>query len=682
MRTSTGKKPLLATGVLTAVVAILLTPVLAEARVTELVITDGESPTFEGLRFAGGVGQYEYVFAFARGELDPSDPLNAGIVNIDKAPQNASGNVEYQVDVTILKPVDLRRGNGRIFYDVVNRGNKRALSSRVNGGPNGNDLRLASDVGTGFLMNEGYTIVWSGWQGDVAPGNTRLLADFPIATNADGTPIVGRSREEFIVSNNVSPFVRSLSYPAADLDPTQATLTVRENETDPRQTPAGLAFRYLNDRQIEITRPTSPVFDGGAIYEFIYPAKDPIVMGMGFAATRDVVSYLRFELSDDAANANPLAPDGTPSVQKALAIGISQSGRFLRDLIYQGFNQDESGRQVFDGAIPVIAGSRKTFTNFEFAQPGRFARQHEDHLFPGDQFPFTYGILTDPISDRSDGILMRCQATGTCPKIMHIDSDTEMWQARGSLVVTDTTGAHITLPDNVRAYLMAGTQHGPAAVINTGICQQLRNPLNYGPHNRALIAALDRWVTEGTPPPDSRYPTVADGTLVPPDQVSTGFPNLPGVTYNGLVNGLRLTDQSVQPPSEGAAYPVFVSKVDADGNGVAGVRHPLLEVPIATHTGWNLRAAGQAENELCSLSGSFIPFADTEVERLAAGDPRPSLEERFGDHEGYAKAVKRAANELRKQEREGFLLNEDRKRIEEEAAQSDVLGGSGKRRRR
>lgn len=654
-----------------AVMAMLLIPALAEARVTRLIITGVESPTFEGVRF-GSVKQYERLVARASGELDPTDPLNAGIVNIDKAPRNASGLVEYEVDVFILKPVDLRRGNGRIFYDVLNRGNKLAIRF-VNGGPRTNNPRLAADVGTGFLMNEGYTIVWSGWQGDVAPGNNRLLADFPIATNADGTPIEGTSREEFINRSNASTFVGNLSYPAADLNPALATLTVRENETDPRQTPAGLAFRYLSDRQIEITRPADPAFDGGAIFEFIYPAKDPTVMGMGFAAVRDVVSHLRYEVSDDFGVPNPLAPGGTPSVEKVLAIGISQSGRFLRDLIYQGFNQDEAGRIVFDGAIPHIAGSRKTFTNFEFAQPGRFARQHEDHLFPGDQFPFTYGILTDPISGRTDGILAKCQATGTCPNIMHTDSDTEMWQARGSLVVTDTTGAHITLPDNVRAYLFAGTQHGPAATPARGICQQLSNPLNYKPHLRALTAALDRWVTDGRKPPASRYPTVADGTLVPPDQVSTGFPNIPGVTYNGLVNGLRLTDQSVQPPFEGAAYPVFVSKVDADGNGVAGVRHPLLEVPIATHTGWNLRAAGQAENALCSLTGSFIPFAVTETDRLLSGDPRPSLEERFGDHEGYAKAVKRAANELRKQEREGFLLNEDRKRIEEEAAQSDVL---------
>jgi hypothetical protein len=463
-------------------------------------------------------------------------------------------------------------------------------------------------------MNEGYTIVWSGWQGDITEGNNRQTATFPIATGNGNSSIVAMNRDEFIVRNNASPFTANLSYPAANQNKNNATLTVRENETDPRQMPAGLDWRYVNANQIEITRPSSPTFDGGAIYEFIYPAKDPIVMGMGFAAVRDVVSFLRYETADDESNPNPLAPDGVPAIEKTLSIGISQSGRFLRDLIYQGFNEDEGGRQVFDGAIPVIAGSRKTFTNFEFAQPGRFSRQHEDHLFPGDQFPFTYGVLTDPISGKTDGILKKCQMSGTCPKIIHIDSGLEYWQARASLVVTDTSGADIILPANVRVYLMSSTQHGPAANPSLGICQQLSNPLNYAPHDRALIAALNEWITDGTPPPESRYPKMADGTLVSPDQSSTGFPNIPGVTYNGLVNGVRLTDLSTQPPGEGAAYPVFVPIVDSDGNDVPGVRNPFLVAPTATHTGWNLRAAGQAENELCSLTGSYIPFAETKAE--------------------------------------------------------------------
>lgn len=265
--------------------------------------------------------------------------------------------------------------------------------ARLNGGSGGNDPWLAADAGTDFLMDRGYTVVWSAWQGDITAGDGRVVAEFPIATNA-GEPIVGQSREEFIDDSGDNPFSGSLVYPAADLNPDLATLTVREKEMDERQTPPGLVWEYVSDREISITRPSGGEFDGGAIYEFIYPAKDPIVMGIGLAATRDVISYLRYE----SGPGNPLKLGKDPYVSHAMAFGSSQSGRFLRDLVYQGFNQDEAGQQVLDGLIPHIAGSRQTFTNYEFAAPGRYSRQHEDHLFPGDQFPFSYAEVTDPIS--------------------------------------------------------------------------------------------------------------------------------------------------------------------------------------------------------------------------------------------------------------------------------------------
>jgi hypothetical protein len=638
----------------------VLVPSVAWGAVTELVVTTRESPTFEGVEF-GSSGQYERLIGFAKGALDPSDPLNAGIVNIDKAPRNEQGLVEYRVEIDILKPIDPSRGNGWLFYDVLNRGNKLA-NSFVNRGGGGNNPRLASDAGTGFLMNQGYTIVWSAWQGDIAAGDGRMVAEFPIATHGD-EPIVGLSREEFIDASGESPFAGNLVYPAADLNPDLATLTVRQNEMDERQTPPGLAWEYVSDSEISITRPDSDEFDAGAIYEFIYPAKDPIVMGIGFAATRDVVSYLRY--ASDAGN--PLKLGGHPYPRRAMGLGISQSGRFLRDLIYQGFNQDEAGRQVFDGAVPVIAGSRKTFTNYEFAAPGRYSRQHEDHLFPGDQFPFSYAEVTDPISGRTDSILAECEATDTCPKIMHFDSETELWQARGSLVVTDTTGQDLKLPKNVRAYFASGTQHGPAAEPSFGICQQLSNPLDYAPILRAVVVALEQWVDDGRRPPASRYGSADAGTLVPPE--SLDYPEIPGFTFDGLVNGLRLNDHSVQPPAEGEAYPVLVSKVDADGNAVAGIRHPLLEVPSATHLGWNLRAPGFAEGELCSTTGSYIPFAQDQADREAAGDPRPSLEERYESQGVYLNRVAREAARLVRQR---LLLQEDADRILGAAAESGI----------
>jgi hypothetical protein len=368
-----------------------------------------------------------------------------------------------------------------------------------------------------------------------------------------------------------------------------------------------------------------------------------------------------------------LAPRGIPDIEKVLVFGTSQCGRFLRNLIYEGFTQDEEKRQVMDGAMPDIAGSRLNWSNFQFALPGVWSRQHANHFQPGDQFPFTYGVLNDPISKRKDGILKKCQETGTCPKIMHTDSDTELWEARASLVVTDTNGKDVVLPDNVRAYLFTGGQHGtamPPEYLIPGNCQQRKNPLDFRPLYRSLLVALDKWVTNGTEPPASRFPKRADGTLVTSDQSSTGFPQIPGVNYNGRLNWLRLTDYSVQPPSEGSHYPVFVSRMDSDGNGVAGIRLPDIEVPIATYTGWNLRASGHAKGELCDGDGSYIPFARTRAERLAGGDPRLSIEERYRNHSDYVNKITQAANVL---VRERLLLQEDAELIKKRAAAQDSV---------
>ncbi len=646
---------------------------VVEAEVVRFEVLEVESPTFEGREF-GKVGPYEKLIARATLEVDPIDEYNAGIVDLALAPKNAAGRVEFVAEVAILKPVDLAKGNGRIFYEVLNRGRKISLGL-MNDAPRTNNPTTAADAGNGFLMRDGYTVVWSGWQGDAPPGEGRMRLSVPVLAGIEGT-----NRDEFIFDNTFNPYVASLSYPSADLDPSRATLTVRQNETDPRVTPADLSFSYFvlhraglwtaSPNQILIHRPSG--FDAGAVYELIYPARDPIVMGLAFASIRDIVSFLRRDKADRAGNPNPLASGGVPAIRYAYALGISQSGRFLRDFLYQGFNEDEGGRMVFDGLIPDVAGARKTHTNFRFAQPGRFSRQHEDHLQPGDQFPFTYGVLTDSLTGKRDGILARCLESQNCPKVMHKDTATEFWQARSSLVVTDTTGADIDLPSNVRAYLMASAPHSnliDAVPGPTRICQQLSNPLHAGGPTRALLRALDLWVSEGVEPPDSRFPSRADGTLVPPDGASVGFPSIPNVTYNGLVNGLRVVDYTVQPPKEGAAYPVFVLRVDADGNDVAGIRMPAVEVPLATYLGWNPRRAGFAEGALYDVTGSYIPLAATRAERLASGDPRLSIEERYPTHEAYVSQVSRAANRLVE---ERLLLEEDAKQIIEEATRSSI----------
>jgi hypothetical protein len=626
----------------------------ASTSTTKIVITRRVSPTFEGTAY-GGVGAYEQLFGYVEGELDPNLPRNQRIVNLDKAPRNARGNVAYRADIEILKPLDLSKGNGRLILDTPNRGNKRVTGSWVNGGTGGTEPRTAADAGTGWLMREGYTVVWVGWEALVQPGGGRIAVQFPVAKQANGQSITARTTQEFQFNDTESPATATLSYPAASLEESQAQLTVRQYTGDPRRPVIG--WEFVDDKTIRIPRPAG--FDAAAIYELVYTAKDPIVIGIGLASLSNTISHLRYSNAAD----NPLAG----AIDHVIGMGFSQPGRVVREFIYEGFNADEDGRIVFDGAIPVIAGSRRTALNVQFGITGDYSRQHETHLAVGDQFPFTYDVMRDPISGKTDGILVRCRQTNTCPRIFHVDSDTEIFQARASLVVTSPEGRALTLPDNVRAYFLAGSQHGPAAqATRPQDSQHLQNPLQHGLYMRALVAAMDDWITDGTLPPASRYPSVADGSFVPPSSPKAQFPAIPGFRYNGLVNELRLLDYSVQPPREGASYPVHVVAKDADGNNAAGLRHVLVEVPTATYTGWSLRSEGFAKDALAGLSGAYLPFAQTRAERMASGDARPSLEERYGTQAAYVEAVRRAAAA---QVRDRVLLQEDADRVIEEVRQ-------------
>lgn len=630
---------------------------------------------FGGMSF-GTVGAYEKVIGRAFGEVDPSHPLNAVIANLDKAPRNAAGLVEYWMDFCLLKPTDLRKGNRYLLYDALNRGDKLALVdlNDASKGLGSNELATAEDAGNGFLMRRGYSILFGAWQGDVAPEEGHMLAGFPVATGA-GKHIVGESREEFVFGQDSGRVVAPLTYPANTLEQSEATLTVRQRQKDRRTPVPPDRWRFLSPTRLEII--LADGFDGGAIYEFIYQARDPIVMGLGFAAVRDLVEFMRHAATDDSGRPNPLSLGrGGPIVDDVIAYGRSQPGRFLREFVHLGFNQTPSGRRVFDGIYASLAGSRRIFLNHPFSQPGRFNREHEDHLYPGDQFPFTYATRTDSISGKTGGIMERCLASGTCPKMMHADTSTEFWQGRCSLVVTDEHGQDIALPEQVRVYAFAGTQHaGPAMLRHSGVFFQNHtyplNRLDYGPLNRALLVALQQWVSAGTLPPESRFPRAGDGTLVPPSPGSgLAFPDIPGVRYTGLFNELCVMDYSSEPPRAipGREYPVLVPKVDEDGNEIAGIRLPDITVPLGTRTGWNIRCAGCAEGALMVV-GSFIPFVATVKERRETGDPRPSLEERYPSHEHYVDAVARAAAVLQK---ERLLLEEDVERYVAAAKTSTV----------
>lgn len=700
--------------VLTAAgLALTLLVASAEARITRIEITSVESPTFDGVSF-GSTGPYEKLRGKMFGEVDPTDPLNAVIADLDKAPRNARGMVEYVTNFLILKPLDMRKGNGKIFYTINNRGNTgvRSLNDSPSGG---NNPTTAADAGNGFTMRQGYTLVDAGWEGDVLPGNFRLTAEFPVATDGGATitaPILVEFHDRYTrdariqangrVSLPLSGSLDFASYESISTDQAVAGAELRVRFSDSARPgtadiPPGVviptsqwAFAKCSKdpatgvvtvvpSTTDICLPTG--FSVDAVYQLIYTAKNPRVMGLGYAVTRDVGSFLRNETADDFGNPNPLALSGSSTgITHMYAQGVSSTGMYVRDFIFQGFNEDERHRKVFDAMWTQIPGAHKLYLNYAFGQPNPFSVQHRDRYVPDTSFPTNYGVTTDPLTGLTDGILKR---PATDPIVLHMDSSNEYWVFRSSLVTTDGLGHDIALPDTVRVYFMSSEQHGPAAVPTKGICQQLNNPLPRGSILRAVLVALDEWVTKGIRPPDSRFPRVGDGTLVPPDQTSTGFPNIPGVVYHGLVNASGVRDfgplvmgnrgqVTLNPPVAvpGKEHVVLVTKVDADGNDVAGVRVPQLEVPIATHTGWNARAAGFSEGDQCDLNGMFLPFAKTRAERLAAGDPRLSLEERYKNHGTY---VSRIAEAARAQRAERFLLQEDFDRIVKQAAESDVL---------
>jgi alpha/beta hydrolase family protein len=664
----------------------------AQARIVRFEITRVESPTFGGQSF-GTVGAYDKLVGRAFGEVDPDAPENAIIQDIELAPRNARGLVEFSMDIYILTPHDVSRGNGTILYDVVNRGNKVALGFFNMGAVGGNEPTGAGD---GFLQAQGYTVVWSGWQPDVAAGAGRMTMTVPVAHGRRGETLTGRVRGEYIVvapttTQNLSSGsftgLTHTSFETVSLDNTGALLTRRIREVDQREVvPDGdWAFADCTATPFPGKPSTTQIclkagFDPNFIYELLYTAKNPTVSGLGFAATRDLISFLRHERRDDAGNANPVAG----GIRFALAHGTSQAGRYLRTFVLLDFNRDERGRLVFDGMNPHLA-SLLLPLNVRFGQPGRAYGQHEDHLFPAAEPPFTYFPSHDGIAHVTRGILEACQRSRSCPRIVQTVSSTEYWQGRMSLDTTDVHGRHDEpTPPHVRTFHFAGTQHVPAAVPATGICQQLSNPNPYQQGLRALLTALRAWVVDGTEPPDSRVASLRAHTLVGSAQDEIGWPNIPGVKFTGILNRLELLDFGRQfdvdeetgilsePPRviPHAAYTVLVPRVDSDGNEVDGLRSTTLQAPLGTYTGWNLRRAGFAEGEECGLTGSFIPFARTRAERDATGDPRLSLEERYGTHDGYVAAVRAAADRLVAAR---LLLQADADRLIAQAEASSVL---------
>jgi Alpha/beta hydrolase domain len=648
------------------------------ARVVRVEITS-RSDIQDGKPF-GAVGVYERIVGRVFFAVDPANLHNRQIVDLDKAPRNAQGEVEFSADLYLLKPKDMAKGNQAVLFEVSNRGG-RGIVFLANG--------REGEFGDGFLMRQGYTVAWVGWEYDIPDQPGRLRLGAPVAHQADGKSIEGLVRTDFTPSEkrDEMPLGHILlgpeggnSYPVDDPGNERNRLTVRDTPDGQRQMIPRTEWSFAHLVQGQLTDDPHYVhlkggFVPGKIYELVYTARDPAVVGVGLAAVRDFLSYLKYD------------PQAAAPVKRAYAVGISQSGRFLRHFLYQDFNADEQGRQVMDGVIAHVAGAGRGSFNHRFAQPSRDAQPMSSIFFPTDLFPFTDLPEEDPDTDAKAGLLDAAAKSKSGPKIFYTNTSYEYWGRAASLIHTSADGAKdAPLAANTRVYFLAGLQHFSGAFPPQSsapgnadyTAQQKHNPNPVQWYWRALITDMDQWVKDGKQPPASTYPKIAEKTLVP--LAKWTFPKIPRVNtphevslayhIDREIQFATLTpqkkgpsavgpDQSmiVEPPRVGNPFGVLVPQSDADGNDLGGVRLPELQVPLATYTGWNLRdpSIGAPEQRV-SFLGSWIPLARTAEERKKTGDPRPSIAERYASREAYMQKFEQAAKRLIEQR---FLLAED-----------------------
>jgi alpha/beta hydrolase family protein len=649
----------------------------AEARVVRVEITS-RAEVENGKAF-GNAGPYEKITGRVYFALDPANAHNVQIVDLDKAPRNAQGEVEFSADLYLLKPKDMAKGNGSVLFEVSNRGG-RGILNLVNG--------REGEVGDGFLMRQGYTVAWVGWEFDVSDEPNRLKLSAPVAHDAGGKEIHGLVRADFTPSQKRDdwPLGHILlgpdggkSYAVDDPQSPANVLTVRESPSAPRNNipRSDWSFAHVVDGKLTPDPHFVHLNSGfvpGKIYEVVYSSKNPAVVGVGLAAVRDFLSYLKYD------------PQATAPVKRVYAVGISQSGRFLRHFLYQDFNADEKGRQVMDGVIAHVAGAGRGSFNHRFAQPSRDAQPMSSLFFPTDLFPFT----DLPEEDRftaSAGLLDAATRSKTVPRIFYTNTSYEYWGRAASLIHTTADGKQdAPAAPNTRIYFLAGLQHFSAAFppqksmpANPDYtAQQKHNPNPIQWYWRALITDMNEWVRDGKEPPPSTYPKIAEKTLAP--LADWKFPKIPQVKTPQEVslayhldfalevfgpppgkgvpsNQPQMAWINVEPPQVGAPFAVLVPQSDADGNDLGGVRLPELQVPLATYTGWNLRDTSiGAPEQRVSFLGSWIPLAKSAEERKKTGDPRLSIAERYRSREEYMSRFEQAAKKLIEQR---FLLQED-----------------------
>jgi len=607
--------------VLLALVGLAATVLPARAEVTKVDVAS---------RSDMGAG-YELVVGRLHFAVDPKNLRNAVIADIDKAPTNSGGLVEFAADFALQRPVS--GGNGAALIDVVNRGGTTAL--RLN-----RSARPGDTADDGLLRKMGITVLAVGWEFDVPARNGAIRITVPVATD-NGRTITGIVRATFTPNNREASYTVGdlAAYAPVDANGPDSVLTVRDKLSDRTAETVARDRWKLAGNVVTMTGG----FEPGRNYEIAYRAANPPISGLGLAAVRDAASWLKN------------APDTLAPAKYVYALGVSQSGRFLRAYLYEGFNTDERQRQVFDGMMIHIAGASQLDVNRRWATPTGLGQ------YDATLFPFADRAQKDAASGASDGLLDNERARANLPKIFYTNTSVEYWGGGRSAALVHATAdgtADLNLPANVRAYFFAGNQHGPGAFPPAaGAGQQKGNPTDYWWNMRALFVAMDKWVREGAAPPPSRIPRLSDGTLVKAANVA--FPAIPGVqSPSTLTAGSRIANSLVSGGAgAGVPLPLLVPQVDADGNERSGIRLPEVAVPLATYTGWNFRSvATGGTSQLVPLLGSYIPMARTKMEREARHDPRPSIEERYASRQQYLDAINKSASALVK---EGYLLAGD-----------------------
>ena len=606
-----------------------------------------------GGRPFGAAGAYEKLAGVVEFAFDPADPANARIVDLARAPRDAGGHVTASANFMVLRPKATPRARAVALLEVSNRGGKAALPYFAGAGWSA-DPAADADFGDGLPLRLGLTLIWVGWQFDVAARDGALRLNAPVATD-DGRPIEGLVRSDWTVDERVGTLPLGhrghRPYPVADAAHADNVLTERDGRLAVRRIVPREQWRFV-DQDTRIARTGG--FEAGKVYELVYRARDPVVVGIGLAAVRDMMSYAKY----DATSPFP--------VRRGLGLGISQTGRFLRHLLYQGFNTDEAGRPVFDGLFVHTAGAGRGSFNHRFAQPSRDAHRFSAFFYPTDVYPFTGRSQRDPETGVTDGVFAHERHL---PKVIFTNTGYEYWGRAASLIHTTPTADSDAQPlSNERIYHLAGAQHfvvtwPPASPRSNGVVAYRGNPLDFRPVLRSLLVRLVEWVRDGREPPASAYPRLDPGALVAVDRVRA--PAIPGLRWPRVAHEAYRTDYgprwpegiiSLEPPRLGTPFPARVPQVDADGNEAAGVRSVELLAPLATYTPWSLRDGALHPDELVDFYGSLIPFPRDRAERERSGDPRASVTERYGDRGRYVRVVRRQAKTL---VRSGFLLVED-----------------------